>query len=164
LGVRFLFSKEYYVLIGEKYHESENDWIQKDESDPDSRNRGPEIMYLEEVDLPTPRAGEVLTQIAAAGVNYADLAQRQRTYLTRTSVPTTLGFEVAGTVVEQGAGASSPAVGAQVAAFAEGASYEHSPTRRRPLSVLLAEQRLLGKQFRPSQGRLGTFACEYRTA
>jgi NADPH:quinone reductase len=38
---------------------------------------GPEVMHLEEVEQPTPQAGEVLIQIAAAGINYADLGQRQ---------------------------------------------------------------------------------------
>ena len=67
-------------------------------------------MHLEDMDPPAPEAGEVLIQVAAAGVNYADLAQRQGPYLTRTRVSTTLGFEVAGTVVELGAGVSSPVV------------------------------------------------------
>ncbi len=58
----------------------------------------PEVMRLEELDRPTPAAGEVLIKVAAAGINYADLAQRQGTYLTRSHTPMTPGFEVAGTV------------------------------------------------------------------
>src|ERR1051326_4989664 len=87
---------------------------------------GPEVMQLEEVDKPVPQAGEVLIQVAAAGINYADLAQRQGAYLTRTRVPTTLGFEVAGTVVELGPGVTSPAVGARVVAFGEGGYAEYT--------------------------------------
>jgi NADPH2:quinone reductase len=87
---------------------------------------GPEVMQVEEVDPPTPRAGEVLIQVAAAGVNYADLAQRQGTYLTRTRLPTTLGVEVAGTVVELGAGVTTPTVGTRVAAFCEGGYAEYT--------------------------------------
>ncbi len=37
---------------------------------------GPEVMHLEEIETPTPKAGEILIKVAAAGVNYADLAQR----------------------------------------------------------------------------------------
>jgi NADPH2:quinone reductase len=48
---------------------------------------GPEVMWLEEVETPTPGQGEVLLKIAAAGINYADLAQRQGAYLGLLSPP-----------------------------------------------------------------------------
>jgi NADPH2:quinone reductase len=84
---------------------------------------GPEVMHLEEVETPTPKEGEVLIKVAAAGVNYADLAQRQGAYLTRTRTPMTMGAEVAGTVVELGPEVSAPAQGSHVVAFAEGGGY-----------------------------------------
>ncbi len=87
---------------------------------------GPEVMHLEEVEQPPPQAGEVLIQVAAAGINYADLSQRKGTYLTRTHVPTTLGFEVAGTVVALGAGVTTPEVGTRVAAIANGGYAEYT--------------------------------------
>ena len=87
---------------------------------------GPEVMRLEEIERPAPQAGEVLIQVAAAGINYADLAQRQGTYLTRTRVPTTLGFEVAGTVVELGPGVTAPAIGTRVATFGNGGYAEYT--------------------------------------
>lgn len=86
----------------------------------------PDVMRLEDVEKPTPREGEVLIQVAAAGINYADLSQRQGTYLTRTRVPLILGLEVAGTVVELGPGVSSPAVGTRVAAFGNGGYAEYT--------------------------------------
>src|SRR6266705_5684629 len=52
---------------------------------------GPEVMHLEEIETPTPQEGQILIKVAAAGVNYADIAQRQGTYLTRTRPPMTLG-------------------------------------------------------------------------
>ncbi len=87
---------------------------------------GPEVMHLEEVERPVPQEGQVLIQVRAAGINYADLARCQGTYLTRTRVPTILGFEVAGTVVELGPGVTAPAVGTRVAAMAEGGYAEYS--------------------------------------
>ena len=87
---------------------------------------GPEVMHLEEIETPTPQEGQVLIKIAAAGINYADLAQRQGAYLTRTRTPTTLGLEFAGTVAALGPGVSSPAVGTRVVAFGDGGYAEYA--------------------------------------
>jgi|SRR5579859_1226767 len=87
---------------------------------------GPEVMHLEEVETPTPKEGEVLIKVAAAGINYADLAQRQGAYLTRTHTPTTLGLEFAGSVAALGAGVSTPAKGTRVMAFGEGGYAEYA--------------------------------------
>lgn len=43
---------------------------------------GPEVLHLEEVQTPMPKEGEVLIKVAAVGVNYADIVQRQGAYLT----------------------------------------------------------------------------------
>src|SRR5260370_6476246 len=88
--------------------------------------RGPEVMLLEEVETPAPGQGEVLIKVAAAGVNYADLAQRQGAYLTRTRTPMTPGFEVAGTIAALGPGVSAPAVGTRVIAFVNGGYAEYA--------------------------------------
>lgn len=87
---------------------------------------GPEVMQLEDIEQPTPKEGQVLVKIAAVGINFADLAQRQGTYLTRTPIPTTLGFEAAGTVESLGAGVTNPPVGTRVVAFVEGAYAEYA--------------------------------------
>src|SRR5712692_2668911 len=87
---------------------------------------GPEVMHLEEIETPTPREGQVLIKVAAAGVNYADIAQRQGTYLTRTRPPMTLGGEVAGTVAALGPGVSTPAEGTRVVAVGTGGYAEYA--------------------------------------
>ena len=87
---------------------------------------GPEVMHLEDVESPTPAQGEILIKVAAAGVNYADLAQRQGAYLTRTRTPMTLGVEVAGTVAAHGPGVSAPPVGTRVIAFVQGGYAEYA--------------------------------------
>src|SRR5947208_13438237 len=87
---------------------------------------GPEVMHLEEVETPTPREGEVLIKVAAAGINYADLAQRQGTYLTRTRTPLILGGEFAGTVVALGPGVSTPTPGTRVVAVGGGGYAEYA--------------------------------------
>lgn len=86
----------------------------------------PEVMNLEEIETPTPKAGEVLIKVAAAGVNYADFAQRAGAYLTPTRTPMTPGMEIAGTVVALGEGVSSVAEGARVAAFCDGGYAEYT--------------------------------------
>jgi NADPH2:quinone reductase len=90
---------------------------------------GPEVLRLDEVETPTPKAGEVLIKVAAAGVNYADLAQRAGAYLTPTRTPMTPGLEIAGTVVALGEGVSSVAEGTRVAAFCDGGYAEYATSQ-----------------------------------
>ncbi len=86
---------------------------------------GPEVMQLEEVETPIPNTGEVLIKVVAAGINYADLAQRQGTYLTHTRTPIILGFEVAGTIAALGPGVTTLKEGMRVAAFSNGGYAEY---------------------------------------
>jgi NADPH:quinone reductase len=87
---------------------------------------GPEVMRLEEIETPTPKEGEILVKVAAAGINYADLAQRAGAYLTPTRTPMTPGVEVAGTIARLGPGVNSPAEGTRVVAVCEGGYSEYA--------------------------------------
>ncbi len=62
---------------------------------------GPEVMRLEEVELPPPGKGEVRLRQHAIGVNYMDVYQRTGFY-SQASLPFTPGGEGAGDVVEVG--------------------------------------------------------------
>lgn len=57
---------------------------------------GPEVLTLEEIPLPEPKAGEARVKIEAIGVNYIDIYQRTGLYPLQT--PFTLGTEGAGIV------------------------------------------------------------------
>ena len=57
---------------------------------------GPEVLTLEEIPVPEPKAGEVCVKIEAIGVNYIDIYQRTGLYPLQT--PFTLGTEGAGIV------------------------------------------------------------------
>jgi NADPH:quinone reductase-like Zn-dependent oxidoreductase len=59
------------------------------------------------VERPVPRAGpgEVLVQVAAAGVNRPDILQRRGLYPPPPGAPDILGLEISGTVIEAGEGA-----------------------------------------------------------
>lgn len=73
---------------------------------------------LAELARPEPGPGEVLIEIAACGLNFADLLMIKGTYQQTPAAPFTLGMEFAGTVVAQGAGTRGPAIGARVAVMA----------------------------------------------
>jgi putative PIG3 family NAD(P)H quinone oxidoreductase len=60
---------------------------------------GPEVLQPVERPVPRPAAGEVLIRVEAAGVNRPDVMQRLGFYPPPPGAPTTLGLEVAGTIV-----------------------------------------------------------------
>ncbi|MBA2529730.1 MAG: quinone oxidoreductase [Euzebyales bacterium] len=74
---------------------------------------GPEVLRIDDVDVPEPGEGQVRVQIAAAGVNFIDTYQRSGAYPMET--PFTLGSEAAGTVAALGPGVTGLEEGAVVA-------------------------------------------------
>lgn len=70
------------------------------------------------VDPVSPGAGELRIEIAACGLNFADLLMAEGRYQDTPAPPFTLGMEFAGTVVETGPGVATPAVGTRVAVMA----------------------------------------------
>ena len=62
---------------------------------------GPEVMEWRELPDPTPGPGELLVEVAAAGLNYIDTYHRSGLY--QVALPYMLGLEGAGTVIEVGA-------------------------------------------------------------
>lgn len=74
----------------------------------------PEVLESVEVERPSPGEGEVLIEIASAGVNYADTMRRRNQYLEPQELPFTPGSEVAGTVAEVGDGVEGVNVGDRV--------------------------------------------------
>ena len=57
---------------------------------------GPEVLRAVEIDAPVPVAGELLIEVAVAGVNFADTHQRRNEYLAAAELPLVPGSEVAG--------------------------------------------------------------------
>ena len=60
---------------------------------------GPEVLELVELDVPEAGSGEVLIEVARAGVNFADTHQRENAYVRKFGLPLVPGNEVVGTVV-----------------------------------------------------------------
>lgn len=84
---------------------------------------GPEVLRPRLVPPPHPGPGEVLIQVAAAGVNRPDVMQRAGVYPMPPGVTPTPGLEVAGTIVALGAGVDGHAVGDAVCALTNGGGY-----------------------------------------
>ncbi|MFF4032649.1 quinone oxidoreductase family protein [Streptomyces sviceus] len=74
---------------------------------------GPEVLRYRERPDPVPGAGELLVDVAAAGVNFIDVYQREGRY--QVDLPFTPGREGAGTVSRLGEGVTGFAVGQRVA-------------------------------------------------
>lgn len=68
---------------------------------------GPEVLELDEIQTPTPGHGEVLIKVAAAGVNRADLQQRQGNYPPPPGASPIIGMEVSGTIADVGPGVAA---------------------------------------------------------
>jgi len=87
---------------------------------------GPGGLRLGELPAPRPGAGEVALEVAAAGINFADLLMTSGRYQEKPPLPFTPGLEAAGVVTALGAGVAGFEVGARVfalvdrGAFAEG--------------------------------------------
>ena len=89
------------------------------------RPGGPEVLRLmDDWPVPRPEAGEVLIKVAAAGVNRADVMQRQGVYPMPPGTPADIpGLEVSGEVVALGPDVVRWKVGDQVCALLLGQGY-----------------------------------------
>ncbi len=63
---------------------------------------GPEVLRLEQLDIPQPAPGEVLIKVAAAGVNFTDIRIRRNDNGLQVPLPYIPGKEIAGEVVSFG--------------------------------------------------------------
>src|ERR1017187_255170 len=85
---------------------------------------GPDVLVPVERPVPSARSGEVLIKVAAAGVNRADVMQRQGVYPMTPGIPEDIpGLEVSGTVVAVGAGVTRWHAGDAICALLIGRGY-----------------------------------------
>jgi putative PIG3 family NAD(P)H quinone oxidoreductase len=84
---------------------------------------GPEVLQLEEVPDPVPGEGEVVVEVAAAGVNPADVLQRQGFYPPPPGAPAYPGLECSGRIAAVGPGVSGWREGDGVCALLAGGGY-----------------------------------------
>jgi putative PIG3 family NAD(P)H quinone oxidoreductase len=84
---------------------------------------GPDALVLDDVPEPLPRPGEVVVEVVAAGVNRADVMQRQGFYDPPPGSSAYPGLEVSGRIVQLGEGVDGWSVGDEVCALLTGGGY-----------------------------------------
>jgi putative PIG3 family NAD(P)H quinone oxidoreductase len=89
---------------------------------------GPEALTWANAPDPQPGHGEVLVDVVAAGVNRADIMQRQGRYAPPPGASTLLGLECSGRIAALGAGASGWRIGDEVCALLSGGGYAERVT------------------------------------
>jgi NADPH:quinone reductase len=101
---------------------------------------GPEVLNIVDIEKPTPKGHEVLIDIKAIGVNYADTARREGQYVIPTPLPFIPGAEIAGIVVEVGENVTKVKPGTRVVTLIESNGYaEYAVADERSL-IPLPEQ------------------------
>jgi NADPH:quinone reductase len=82
---------------------------------------GPEVIHLEDRPAPVAGPGEAVVEVAAAGLNRADLLQRRGLYPAPPGAPADIpGLELSGTVCEVGPGTRDVKLGDRVMAVVGG--------------------------------------------
>jgi NADPH:quinone reductase-like Zn-dependent oxidoreductase len=88
-----------------------------------TKHGGPGVLQVQERPDPTAGPGEVRIEVAAAGINFADVMARLGFYPDAPKTPCVVGYEVAGTIIELGAGVESLSVGQRVFASTQFGGY-----------------------------------------
>jgi len=102
-------------------------------------------LRLAEVEKPTPGPTEVLIEVKATGLNFAEIQQTRGLYPVGKSFPHVMGFEAAGIVAALGSEVTSLSLGQRVAAivssggFADYATADTASTFPIPAAVSFAE-------------------------
>lgn len=75
---------------------------------------GPQVLKVDDIDVPEPGVDEVRISIEAIGLNRADVLLRQNQYMETPELPSKLGYDCAATVEAIGEGVTNVAVGDRV--------------------------------------------------
>jgi NADPH:quinone reductase-like Zn-dependent oxidoreductase len=81
-----------------------------------TKHGGPEVLAVQEQPDPELGAGEVRIEVAAVGINFADVMARMGLYQDAPPTPCVVGYEVAGTILELGDGVEGLIPGQRVLA------------------------------------------------
>jgi NADPH:quinone reductase-like Zn-dependent oxidoreductase len=104
----------------------------------------PQNLHVEEIPDPVPGPGEILLQVRAAGVNFADVLARQGLYPEAPARPFIPGFETSGEVLALGEGVNGFRIGQRVLAYHRSGGYAERVAA--PAGNVLAIPDSLGSQ------------------
>ena len=62
----------------------------------------PDVIQIQDSEIPEPKAGEILVKVSYSGINFADILSRMGIYPDAPNPPFTLGFEISGTIQKVG--------------------------------------------------------------
>jgi NADPH:quinone reductase-like Zn-dependent oxidoreductase len=88
-----------------------------------TKHGGPGVLQVQEQPDPTLGAGQVRIDVAASGINFADVMARMGLYADAPKTPCVVGYEVAGAIVELGEGVEKFSVGERVFASTQFGGY-----------------------------------------
>jgi NADPH:quinone reductase-like Zn-dependent oxidoreductase len=88
-----------------------------------TKHGGPGVLEVQERPDPELGPGEVRIEVAAAGINFADVMARMGLYADAPKTPCVVGYEVAGTVLEVGDGVEGVTPGERVLAGTQFGGY-----------------------------------------
>jgi NADPH:quinone reductase-like Zn-dependent oxidoreductase len=88
-----------------------------------TKHGGPGVLQVQERPDPSLGPGEVRIDVAAAGINFADIMARLGFYPDAPKTPCVVGYEVAGTILELGEGVDSLSHGQRVIAGTDFGGY-----------------------------------------
>ncbi len=114
---------------------------------------GPDVLKTVEIEKPKPTGHEVLIEVKAVGVNYADTARREGQYVVKTPLPFIPGAEIAGIVVEVGEKVQNVQPGSRIVTLIESGGYaEYALADERSLIPVPEEVDFLKAVALPLQG------------
>src|SRR5919204_2426360 len=104
-----------------------------------TRHGPPEVLQVQERPDPQPGPQEVLIDVRAAGINFADLMARVGFYPDAPKPPSVIGYEVAGTVAALGPGVHGFTTGQRVIAPTRFGGYAERALARADGVIVLPE-------------------------
>jgi NADPH:quinone reductase len=96
---------------------------------------GLESLKLVEIDRPAPSRSEVLIQVKAAGINFAELEMVRGRYPAPRPLPFTMGFEASGIVAHLGSEATNLKVGDRITSIVSSGGYAEYATAAARMAI-----------------------------
>lgn len=117
----------------------------------------PESLLIEEHDDPVPGKGEILVDVAAAGINFPDVLSIAGKYQVKTPTPFVPGNEAAGVVSATGSGVDHYAVGDRVIVNTMGGAFAEKCVAKVQMTLPLPD----GLSFEQGAGFSVTYGTSY---